>query len=176
MIEVNLLTVFVVALVAGIGAYFGTYLREKAKNRAIHEDINRVVRATEDIKAEVSGNLWLRQRRWELERELYSRLLENLNEIRAILRVYPAEENPTRRAQYGERVVESIDATRRARAVGAALLKREAVEALDRLDVDWRALRELGDPGERFAARIEIVDAAYTSLITAAREGLLGTT
>jgi hypothetical protein len=177
MIEVNLWALFVVALVAGVGAYFGTYLREKAKNRAIHEDIDRMVKATEDIKAEVSGNLWLRQRRWELERELYSHLLENLNEIRAVLKTYQDEENPARRARYGERIVDSIEETRRARAIGAALLRREAVEALGRLDVDWRAMRELdGDPEERLAARIKIVDAAYTSLIAAAREDLLGGT
>ena len=49
MIEVNLPTLFVVALVAAIGAFFGSYLREKGKNLATHEDLDRVVRKTADI-------------------------------------------------------------------------------------------------------------------------------
>ena len=36
MIEVSLPTLLVVAFVAAVGAYFGSYLREKGKNLATH--------------------------------------------------------------------------------------------------------------------------------------------
>ena len=39
MIEVKLATLFVIALVAAVGAYFGAYLREKGKNLATREDM-----------------------------------------------------------------------------------------------------------------------------------------
>ena len=54
-----LLTAVVSVVSAGLGAYFGAYLREKGKNLATKEDLDRVVRATEDIKAKISGSLWV---------------------------------------------------------------------------------------------------------------------
>lgn len=42
----NPFIIFLLSLLgAGIGAYVGAYLREKGKNLATHEDIDRVVRA-----------------------------------------------------------------------------------------------------------------------------------
>src|SRR5262249_16714177 len=77
---------FLVSLVgAGLGSYFGAYLREKGKNLATHEDINRVVRATEDIKAEISGELWTRQRRWDAKWECYSEIVQDLGELASLL-------------------------------------------------------------------------------------------
>ena len=63
MIEVNLLALFVTALVAGVGAFFGTYLREKGKNLATKEDVAAISRTTEEIKTEIASGAWLRQRR-----------------------------------------------------------------------------------------------------------------
>ncbi len=54
----NPFTIFLLSVFgAGIGAYFGSYLREKGKNVATHEDIDKIVeelrkttKAAEDIK------------------------------------------------------------------------------------------------------------------------------
>lgn len=73
-----LLAALVSLIAAGAGAYFGAYLREKAKNLATREDIDKLVRQTEEIKASISGNLWVEQNRWTFKRDLYTRLLENL--------------------------------------------------------------------------------------------------
>jgi hypothetical protein len=40
-----------------VGAYFGAYFREKGKNLATREDIDRITHITEDIKASISGDL-----------------------------------------------------------------------------------------------------------------------
>jgi hypothetical protein len=86
MIEVNLATLFVVALVAGVGAYFGAYLREKGKNLATKEDIDRIVRTTEEIKADVSADAWLKQKRWDRKWECYVEMVRNLGEIHTLIR------------------------------------------------------------------------------------------
>ena len=86
MIEVNLATLFVVALVAGVGAYFGTYLHEKGKNLATKEDIDRIVRKTEEIKAEVSAEAWLWQKRWDRKWDCYVEMVRSLGEVHTLIR------------------------------------------------------------------------------------------
>jgi hypothetical protein len=53
----KLLFLLVTMITAGGGAYFGTYLREKRKNRATAEDIDRLTRAVEAIKTENAAQL-----------------------------------------------------------------------------------------------------------------------
>ncbi len=72
---------------AGLGSYFGAYLKRKGENLATHEDMNRLVeqveattRATEEIKSQVSGKLWETQERWKLKKDVYVRLIKGLHE------------------------------------------------------------------------------------------------
>jgi hypothetical protein len=77
-----------VALVAGLGAYFGSYLKAKGENLATHEDIGKVldqVRAvtttTKEIEAKISSSVWDRQKRWELKRDVLFEAAKRLSEI-----------------------------------------------------------------------------------------------
>jgi len=59
----------VVALVVGGGYFLASYFREKGKNLATKEDIDKITKATEAIKAEISSDMWVKQRRRELKLE-----------------------------------------------------------------------------------------------------------
>jgi hypothetical protein len=66
------------SLVGGwAGAYLGGYLKKKGENLATHEDIEKLVdqvravtQTTKEIEAKISDDVWNRQKRWELKREV----------------------------------------------------------------------------------------------------------
>lgn len=62
---------------AFIGSFLGSYLKKKGENLATHEDLDKLleqVRAvtttTKEIEAKISTDVWDRQRRWELKRDV----------------------------------------------------------------------------------------------------------
>ncbi len=64
-------------IAAGIGAYIGTYLNQRAKNAADNANWQEVFRqtqaitaATENIKAAISDDIWDRQEHWKLKRDV----------------------------------------------------------------------------------------------------------
>lgn len=70
-------------LCSGIAAYMGSYLRKKAENAAIHEDIAKLVEqqramaeATKRIEAQISNEVWDRQKQWELTRDGAVKVME----------------------------------------------------------------------------------------------------
>jgi hypothetical protein len=77
---------------AGIGAFFGAYLKKKGENLATHEDINKLVeqvtavtKATKEIEERISDRVWLKQRRWELQHQVIFDILEKITELEVAL-------------------------------------------------------------------------------------------
>lgn len=75
-------------ITAGLGAYLGGYLKTKGENLATHEDIAKldaqvrvVTTTTEEIKAKISDEVWNRQKRWELKREVLFDAVKRLAEM-----------------------------------------------------------------------------------------------
>ena len=73
---------------AGAGAYFGSYLKTKGENLATHEDIQKVVdevravtTVTKEIEAKISNDVWDRQKRWELKREILFEATKRLADL-----------------------------------------------------------------------------------------------
>jgi len=72
--QANLLLTAVISFIfAGAGAYFGSYLKQKGKNLATHEDINLlrdqvsvVTTTTKEIEDKIDSDSWVRQKQWEL--------------------------------------------------------------------------------------------------------------
>lgn len=67
-----------IVLISGcLGYYFGGYLKKKGENLATHEDIDKLVpqvaavtQAAKGIEAEISSDVWDRQKRWEMKRDV----------------------------------------------------------------------------------------------------------
>jgi hypothetical protein len=73
----ELLKLVILALCAGAGGFLGSYLKRKGENLATHEDIDKLVEqvravttATKEIEAKISSDVWDRQKRWEVKREV----------------------------------------------------------------------------------------------------------
>lgn len=85
----------VVALFIG---YFRGYLTQKGQNLATHEDIEKLVdqvravtMATKQIEAKISDEVWDRQKRWELKRDLLIDVLKKAASLReGLFRLYTA--------------------------------------------------------------------------------------
>jgi hypothetical protein len=85
----DVLLIAVLNLLFWIAASFlKPYLRRKGENLATHEDIQKLVdqvkattAATEAIKSELSGRLWVSQEQWKLKTDLYVSLLTMLHRL-----------------------------------------------------------------------------------------------
>jgi hypothetical protein len=71
-INMDFLPILVTAVVAGAGAYLGSYLKKKGENLATHEDVDKLVaqvaavtETTKQIESKISHDVWERQRKWE---------------------------------------------------------------------------------------------------------------
>ncbi|HEX8817169.1 MAG TPA: hypothetical protein VF753_16850 [Terriglobales bacterium] len=78
---------------AGIGSFFGGYLKQKGKNFATHEDIDKLVAqvsavttTTKQIEAKISDEVWARQKTWELKREVLFEATKRISQIDEALR------------------------------------------------------------------------------------------
>jgi len=83
-----LLKLGMVALIAGVGAYFGSYLKKKGENLATHEDIDKLVEqvravttTTKEIEAKISNEVWDRQKKWEVKKEVLFEATRRLSEL-----------------------------------------------------------------------------------------------
>ncbi len=141
-------------IAAAIGAYAGAYFGEAGKNAALKRDIQGLTKTTEAIKTELSGGLWLDQRRWDLKRELYVALLEGLDSLDYALLVMIGSFNDAEQAEaandqnarqrfdklYGaarERAIPALISVRRARTIGRVFLSRDAQAALTTMAASW---------------------------------------
>ena len=81
----HLVGIVVTAIVAGVGAFFGAYLKKRAENLATHADFQKLLaeqksttEATKAIEAKISIDVWSHQQRWDVQK---TALLESLKEL-----------------------------------------------------------------------------------------------
>src|SRR5713226_6995418 len=97
---------------AFIGSFLASYLRKKGENLATHEDLDKLmdqVRAvtttTKEIEAKISTNVWDRQKRREMKREVLFEATRRLGAVNdALIALNAACETARQRQQRGEPV------------------------------------------------------------------------
>jgi hypothetical protein len=174
------LTLFIVSLAgAGIGAYIGSYLREKGKNLATREDLDRIVRKTEDIKAEISGDLWVRQRRWDAKWESYGEIVVHLGELHTSISEAigiqnrgprPGQDRPDFDTELTEKFERAAKAFRRARRFGSKARLAVAPEVRT-------ALTQFGDKWLQSTTAVEqgtVARNSWMQISDMARQDLFG--
>src|SRR5437870_10327269 len=64
-------------LASGFLGFLAGYMKKKGENLATHEDIGKLVeqmsavtKATKEIEAKISSDVWDRQKHWEMKREV----------------------------------------------------------------------------------------------------------
>lgn len=206
------LAVGLIGLIVGaLGEFVRSYLREKGKNYATREDIDKLVeqlrqttKVTEEIKAQISSEAWVWQTRWNLKRDLYARLLESLAIGRNSMRLISAyaqallvADSPVLWTSFlglgvkheFERLAKSNAEFEEATAVASIMLSQQTLDALTRLEGDWKlAIDECskvieGQAGEKVAEevfrlweRLTIaVDEVYKLVTSTAQADLMGT-
>jgi hypothetical protein len=84
-------------LSTGLAGYLAGYLKKKGENRAIQEDLDKllvqvsvVTKATKEIEAKISSDVWDRQKHWELKREVLFEATKRLAEVEEALLAFNA--------------------------------------------------------------------------------------
>jgi uncharacterized protein YoxC len=109
----NLIALAVTTLIgAFVGSFLGAYLKKKGENLATHEDLDKlaeqvrvVTTTTKEIEAKISTEVWDRQKRWELKRDVLFEAIKRLGSLRnALLAIESAYQVYRQRQQRGEPV------------------------------------------------------------------------
>jgi hypothetical protein len=86
--ETIILTALATLVSAFAGSYLAGYLKQKGENLATHEDIDKLVdqvaavtTTTKKIEAEISSDVWDRQKRWELKRDTLLQAAARLDDV-----------------------------------------------------------------------------------------------
>jgi hypothetical protein len=198
LVEIGLMSL-VSLISAGVGAYSGSFLTEKGKNRAMRADIAKIVeqvqrttKAAEEVRAAISDDLWLRQRRWDLRRDVYAQLLEALESLAQSLSIMTGADAAARtRAEVRdiegatfhkqryemarERALEALRNARRAHALGGMFLPIEARAVVEDLAAAWNTALEESSRGAvgAFSELSKIIDRNQKALTSIARMDLM---
>lgn len=87
----NWLVIGLICLASGFGHYFVAWLKKSGEIEATNSLLGKVVKKTkaiakaqENIRQDMADSIWRDQRRWELEFELYERILISLCDSRSL--------------------------------------------------------------------------------------------
>lgn len=137
------------------------------------------------VGALLNAGLTTRRERWNLRRELFTRLLENLGEAVDALEILydalragpgPAEKSKNQWdiliGRLTERESRAEEEIRRATSVAAIMLTDEALKALKSFRKEWNLSEQAESWAEHVSIRLEGAREAYDVLVKAAKKDL----
>ena len=183
---------FLAALAGALGAWGGAYLTERGKRAAIEEardsiieEVRRTTNATEAIKTEFAGGLWLEQARWNRRWDVYVELMrtlsiasmdcvDQLEGLRAEARKSHgvlAEDSPALESAKNA-VSVSLRGLQQAGDVAAIILPETVFAALTLAVGQLESAQTPGDVERRFLELGAVLDRAHTEIASIARKDL----
>ena len=113
--------------ILGVGIYLTAYLKKKAQNLATREEFKELqkqtaelTRTTAKIETDIKGDLWDRQKRWELKRDVLFDIVKNMGTtFDALNSVWAAHALPEDPAKKGQLDYELMRSESKAKAVVA---------------------------------------------------------
>lgn len=184
--------VYLVVLVAAgvgslIGAWFQAYFSKRGEIAAIKRDLDQITKIQEQIKADISGQLWVNQSIWSLKRETYWRFTSVLSLLSSALwdvmdQGFLADKiTPNPRPEMipqQERVEKILDELISLTAPSRIVLSAEAVDVLNNFH------RRCGELSKQLAGGVatysffdslkQAADMAYDKIIESAQRDLRG--
>jgi hypothetical protein len=138
------------------------------------------------LGAWLNALLTTRRERWNLRRELYTQLIENLSEVKdALDRLYhlentfPSSGCEQMEKEWEERIKvqqdresKAIAEVRRVASVAAIMLGQNALDAIEKLWTEWSEAKDADSYSEHINLRTRSAKKAYELLIQAARKDL----
>jgi len=136
------------AMLVGVGIYLSSYLKKKAEHLATREDFKELraqtaalTQTTKEIEAAISGDLWDRQKRWELKRDIVFETTKAMTKVAhtvgSLNAVYNIKHNPSDQAWIDESTgkgQEFLNATKEFDSVGimiAIVCDESTIETVD---------------------------------------------
>lgn len=126
--------------------------------------------------------LTLRRERWNLRRDLYARLLENLGEVQHALEELRELEIKYRHTEHSPpmewledlrgRESKAADEIRRTKWVAKIMLRGETIQALQALEAEWEKARRADKYFDYLDQRLGAAHRAYELLVKAAKKDL----
>jgi hypothetical protein len=147
-------------LSAGAGAFVGSYLKKKGENLATKEDLKNLVeqmsavtKATKEIESKISGELWDRQKRWEVQKEAILESLKGLGAAEGLLgkmlyafRTYPttSDVDAAKREEAQNEFLTAIQSFWRSKLTTEIVCGQRISDQLDLLDNLMGRIRDRG--------------------------------
>ena len=179
-------------LLSMAGAYFGSYIKRKAEDRAtqenfdkLREQLRKTTLDTEEIKITLSRKNWLTQQQWAIREQHYMSLLAHLTKLKLSLQdrdsyyMEPGSEHDRSRsegkhfqglARVGH---ESYQAIRELIGPASVFLSGKAIESLEKLVRDhWSVAEFSACTAEYVSEALKLVEVAQSAVLAEARNEL----
>jgi hypothetical protein len=149
-------------IMAAVGSYFGSYLKKRAENRAVHADLGRLIEqvsavsaATERIEAKSARSLRIHERQLDILAKLYRHMSDVRGFMQAMTKAFRVE-NEIQPEEYAKEVNKAMDSAHSAFVDGRLFIPRGLVAKCE----DFFKAVVQGQSFFAWSRRIEVVDQA----------------